>query len=163
EVTTLALALAVAYDRDEQLSSAFQTLDHMQSALTSSYAAQLQQSIGTLQFVPAIDQRYWQALFYESAGFLAEARAEWLNYAAGSVDPDADVARRNYEREMQNADNNALLASSQAINPRDQRRLLTAALRGYENASLARPDAPEPHFRAGLILRDFFVECSASL
>jgi hypothetical protein len=86
EATTLGLALAVAYDRDEQLSSAFQTLDHMQSALTSSYAAQLQQSIASVQFVPAIDQRYWQALFYESAGFLAEARAEWLNYAAGGAD-----------------------------------------------------------------------------
>jgi Tetratricopeptide repeat len=86
EVDTLALALAVAYDRDEQLSSAFQTLDHMQSSLNGSYPAQLQQSIGSIQFVPAIDQRYWQALFYESAGFLAEARAEWLNYAAGGAD-----------------------------------------------------------------------------
>ncbi len=86
EVTTLGLALAVAYDRDEQLSSAFQTLDHMQSALSGSYNAQLQQSIGSVQFMPAIDQRYWQALFYESAGFFAEARAEWLNYAAGGAD-----------------------------------------------------------------------------
>jgi tetratricopeptide (TPR) repeat protein len=86
EVTTLGLALAVAYDRDEQLSSAFQTLDHMQSALNVSYASQLQQSIGSVQFVPAIDQRYWQALFYESNGFLAEARAEWLNYAAGGAE-----------------------------------------------------------------------------
>ena len=86
DATTLGLALAVAYDRDEQLSSAFQTLDHMQSALTSSYAAQLQQSIASIQFVPAIDQRYWQALFYESVGYYAEARAEWLNYAAGGAD-----------------------------------------------------------------------------
>jgi tetratricopeptide (TPR) repeat protein len=86
DADTLGLALAVAYDRDEQLSSAFQILDHMQSALTTSYAAQLQTSIGSLQFVPAIDQRYWQALFYESNGLLAEARAEWLNYAAGGPD-----------------------------------------------------------------------------
>jgi len=92
----------------------------------------------------------------------AAARAEDY-WSAAASDPDAEVARRNYEREMQNADNNALLASSQAINPRDQRRLLLAALRGYENAILARPGAPEPHFRAGLILCDFFVECSASL
>ena len=53
----------------------------------------------------------------------------------------------------------ALLASSPAIGGRDQKRLLDAALRAYENASIARPDAPEPHFRAGLILRNFFVEC----
>jgi hypothetical protein len=86
DATTLGLALAVAYDRDEQLSSAFQIIDHMQSALTTSYASQLQQSISTLQFVPAIDQRYWQALFYESNGLYAEARAEWLNYAAGGPD-----------------------------------------------------------------------------
>ncbi|HTJ46771.1 MAG TPA: hypothetical protein VL463_31930, partial [Kofleriaceae bacterium] len=86
EATILGLALAVAYDREEQLSSAFQTIDHMQSALTSSYAPQLQQSIASIQFVPAIDQRYWQALFYESNGFYAEARAEWLNYAAGGAD-----------------------------------------------------------------------------
>jgi hypothetical protein len=86
DATTLGLALAVAYDRDEELSSAFQILDHMQSALTTSYASQLQQSISTLQFTPAIDQRYWQALFYESNGLYAEARAEWLNYAAGGAD-----------------------------------------------------------------------------
>ena len=86
DATTLGLALAVAYDRDEQLSSAFQIVDHMQSALSTNYATQLQQSIGTLQFVPAIDQRYWQALFYETAGMYAEARAEWLNYAAGGPD-----------------------------------------------------------------------------
>ena len=86
DATTLGLALAVAYDRDEQLSDAFQTIDHMQSALSSSYPQQLQQSIASIQFVPAIDQHYYQALFYETAGFYAEARAEWLNYAAGGPD-----------------------------------------------------------------------------
>ena len=82
EASTLVFALAVAYDQDEQLSKAYQTLDRLQNALSSGYAAQLQQSLARLELVPAIERHYWQGLLYESAGFDGEARAEWLDYAA---------------------------------------------------------------------------------
>jgi tetratricopeptide (TPR) repeat protein len=76
------LALAIAYDRDEQLSAAYHVVEEMQTALSSEYTRQLQQSIATIDFVPAIDRRYYQAFLYETGGYLTEARAEWLNYAA---------------------------------------------------------------------------------
>jgi tetratricopeptide (TPR) repeat protein len=82
EASTLVFALAVSYDQNEQLSKAYATLDHLQNALSSGYAAQLQQALARLDFVPAIDRHYWQGLLYETAGFYGEARAEWLNYAA---------------------------------------------------------------------------------
>jgi tetratricopeptide (TPR) repeat protein len=94
-----------------------------------------------------------------AAAVTAHAEDYW---SSAAEDPDTAIARRNYEREMQNGDNSTLLASSAAIGQRDQKRLLLNALRAYENASLARPAEAEPHYRAGLILRNFFVECAQS-
>jgi tetratricopeptide (TPR) repeat protein len=79
-------ALAVAYDRDEQLSEAFDVLDRMQSVMQSSFTAQMQMSIDSLHLVPAVEVHYFRALLYESSGFLDEARASWLIYAAGGDD-----------------------------------------------------------------------------
>jgi tetratricopeptide (TPR) repeat protein len=76
-------ALAVAYDRDEQLSEAFDVLDRMQSVMQGSFSQQMQLSIDALQLVPAIEVHYYRGLLYESTGFLDEARASWLIYAAG--------------------------------------------------------------------------------
>jgi len=93
EASTLVFALAVSYDQNEQLSKAYRTLDRLQNSLSSGYAAQLQQALGRLEFVPAIERHYWQGLLYETSGFYGEARAEWLNYAAaGPAAPYRDRA-----------------------------------------------------------------------
>jgi tetratricopeptide (TPR) repeat protein len=78
-----AFALAVAYDRDEQLSEAFEVLDRLQTALQGEFMKNLQVAIDGLQLVPAVDVHYYRALLYESSGYLDEARASWLVYAAG--------------------------------------------------------------------------------
>jgi tetratricopeptide (TPR) repeat protein len=75
------LTLAVAYDRDEQLSSEFTLLDSIQQQLTGSYPQYVQQGLLPMEFVPSYDQHYYYALFYESQGYLAEARTEWMHYA----------------------------------------------------------------------------------
>jgi len=83
DVTLVAFALAVAYDRDEQLTSAWHALDRLQSGLGGGYGGQVLTAMAALRLVPAVDVHYWQALLYESLGKLTEARAEWLHYAAG--------------------------------------------------------------------------------
>jgi tetratricopeptide (TPR) repeat protein len=78
-------------------------------------------------------------------------------------DDAAAMARKNYEKAMEEGDSLASLAISRATNNDEMKRQLELAIRAYENAELARPDAPEPHYRAGLILRNFFVECAPRL
>jgi len=73
--------LAVAFDRDEQISQAFDLLESTQNMLQQSYPNTTQQSLLQLTFVPAYDQHYFLGLFYESLGYLQEARTEWLLYA----------------------------------------------------------------------------------
>ena len=75
------LTLVVAYDRDEQISAAFQILDTMQNQLSTSYSQYTQMAMSTMQFVPAYDQHYYLGLVYESQGYFGEARNEWLLYA----------------------------------------------------------------------------------
>ncbi|MGE5186692.1 MAG: tetratricopeptide repeat protein [Acidobacteriota bacterium] len=83
EVTLVGFALAVQLDRDEQRGAAFDAIDHMQTQLTTSFAATVQNGIAMMRFAPAEDQHYYQALLYEVMGNYTEARAEWLLYAAG--------------------------------------------------------------------------------
>ena len=90
--------------------------------------------------------------------FASTARAEDF-WQRTDDDPQRAVARRNYEKAMEDGDSFAQLATSRATGGSDMKRLLLAAIKSYENASLARPDAAEPHYRAGLILHNFFVEC----
>lgn len=81
------LTLVVAYDRDEQISAAFQILDTMQNQLSTSYSQYMQWAVSTMTFVPAYDQHYYQALVYESQGYFGEARNEWLLYAQAEGAP----------------------------------------------------------------------------
>jgi tetratricopeptide (TPR) repeat protein len=83
DAAMVAFALAVAYDRDEQVSSAWTALDRLQGGLSGSFAGQIQAAMSGLRLTPAVDLHYWRALLYESLGDLGEARAEWLHYAAG--------------------------------------------------------------------------------
>lgn len=87
EAALVAFSLAVLYDRDEQRSNAFNTLDRMQGNLNSMYTTQLQQQLSKFEFVPAEDQHYYLGLFYESLGEYTEARASWLTYAASGESP----------------------------------------------------------------------------
>jgi len=89
----------------------------------------------------------------------APARAGGF-WSAATEDPKAEVARRNYEREMETGDEYASLAANQQSSSSDTRRLVARAVLAYENAALARPDAAEPHFRAGNVLQAFYGECS---
>jgi tetratricopeptide (TPR) repeat protein len=83
DAAMVAFALAVAYDRDEQLSSAWTALDRLQGGLSGSFAGQIQAAMAGLRLTPAVDVHYWQALLFESLGDLGEARTEWMHYAAG--------------------------------------------------------------------------------
>jgi tetratricopeptide (TPR) repeat protein len=76
-------ALAVAYDRDEQRSNAFEMLDLLINASQGSYGVVAYSALSRLSFTPAIDQHYYYALLYESLGYLSEARTEWQAYARG--------------------------------------------------------------------------------
>jgi tetratricopeptide (TPR) repeat protein len=86
----------------------------------------------------------------------ARADDTWTRPAESS---DTAIARRTYEREMQTGEEYLLLAAQPAVSGRDHSRLLERALLAFENASHARPDAPEPHFRIGQLIDDFFVGC----
>ena len=84
----LMLALAVAYDRDEQIGLAAETLEKLTSMLggTGAQLGTLPDGIGVI-YAPAIDQRYFAALLYEAAGHLPESRAEWMAYARAHPAP----------------------------------------------------------------------------
>jgi tetratricopeptide (TPR) repeat protein len=90
-VTLVSFALAVHYDRDEQPGAAFEILDRMQSALQQEFGPFVQRALADLRHAPAEEAYYYQALLYEALGNYAEARTEWLLYAAV---PDAMWRRR---------------------------------------------------------------------
>jgi hypothetical protein len=81
------MTLVVAYDRDEQISAAFQLLDSMGNQLSTSFWQYLQPAMTAMTFVPAYDQHYYLGLLYESQGYLGEARTEWLLYAQAQDAP----------------------------------------------------------------------------
>jgi tetratricopeptide (TPR) repeat protein len=81
-ITLVSFALAVHYDRDEQRGAAFEILDRMQAALQQELGQFVQRSFAELRFAPPEDEYYYQALLYEAIGAYAEARAEWILYAA---------------------------------------------------------------------------------
>ena len=82
EQTLVSFALAVQYDRDEQLGAAFDVIDHMQSTMQAQLGAQIQNALAVMRYAPAEDQHYYLGLLYEITGNYTEARAEWALYAA---------------------------------------------------------------------------------
>ena len=87
----------------------------------------------------------------------APARADDL-WSAVAVTAEQDRAQREYDRAMLDGDDAVTAAANTQI--RDVRqRLVDRAIIAYELAARARPDDPEPHFRAATVLRDFLVEC----
>ncbi|HUQ01889.1 MAG TPA: hypothetical protein VM261_05300 [Kofleriaceae bacterium] len=74
------LTLALLYDRDEQVSLAYDLVVRAQTALTSSYAERMEAGLSLAPPVPAAEIHYARAFMYETAGFTHEARAEWAAY-----------------------------------------------------------------------------------
>jgi len=81
DLQQLLMTLAVTYDRDEQISAAFQVLEGLQNNLQQGYQQYVQSALASMAFVPAHEQHYYLALLYESLSNLSEARTEWLIYA----------------------------------------------------------------------------------
>ena len=75
-------ALAVLYDRDEQRSAAFKTVDSLQANKTTGYGAAVQAELAHLRLANPEDIFYYRAFLYESLGEYTEARTEWSHFAA---------------------------------------------------------------------------------
>jgi tetratricopeptide (TPR) repeat protein len=82
EMQVVAFALAVMYDRDEQRTAAFETLDHLRAALQDQLGPMVQNALATLRYAPAEDEQYYLGLLYEATDSYAEARVEFALYAA---------------------------------------------------------------------------------
>ncbi len=74
------LALATLYDRDEQISRAFELVLSAQSALGPQFAERMEAGLAAVAPAPAPEIHYARAFMYETAGFLLEARVEWQSY-----------------------------------------------------------------------------------
>ncbi len=86
--TMLELALAVRYDRIEQRSAAFETIDRISVAMQGQELLQyLESALGAMRFAPAADQHYYLGMVYEVSGFGIEARTEFALYAATAGAP----------------------------------------------------------------------------
>lgn len=89
------MSLAVAYDRDEQLGRAQETLEQVKQVdptfnfLMNQYPVQGNQYPSQRYYVPwspPADRHYWMAMVYEAQDRLPEAASEWRAYAE-SVEP----------------------------------------------------------------------------
>jgi tetratricopeptide (TPR) repeat protein len=113
-------ALAVAYDRDEQISLAHDILSRIISAGQDQLMNVLHD--GNIPpnrnpLVPPIERHYFAALQYEALGFLPEARAEWQAYAA-----EADAPYRNRAEQHIDEVDRLLRVQRAAARPRPGRK-----------------------------------------
>lgn len=93
-------ALAVAYDRDEQLTLAHETLDKIVagSQVANLSGVMFDPNTRRIVFTPAIDRHYFAALQFEAMGHYAEARKEWRAYVrAGDEAKYRDRAEAHIE------------------------------------------------------------------
>ena len=90
-------ALAVAYDRDEQITRALETLESMRSMNTQPFTDVLlqQENSRPVVFVPPWERHYYAALQYELLGYLAEAKSEWQAYIRVDEAPYRERARQH--------------------------------------------------------------------
>jgi len=86
------------------------------------------------------------------------ARSDDL-WTRATLPSEAEGARHLYEENMRLGDEYAIVAASDSTRAADRRRLALRAVLAFENAARALPDAAEPHFRAGLTLATFFIDC----
>ncbi|HEU5058488.1 MAG TPA: hypothetical protein VFU21_18275 [Kofleriaceae bacterium] len=90
-------ALAVAYDRDEQITRALETLESMRAMSSPAFVDVLlqQENRRPVVFVPPWERHYYAALQYELLGFLPEARSEWQAYIRCDGAPYRERARQH--------------------------------------------------------------------
>ncbi len=90
-------ALAVAYDRDEQITRALETLESMRAMTSPPFSDALVQHENRrpVVFVPAWERHYYAALQCELLGFLPEARSEWQAYIRVDEAPYRERARQH--------------------------------------------------------------------
>lgn len=90
-------ALAVAYDRDEQITRALETLESMRAMNTPPFSDVLlqQENRRPVVFVPPWERHYYAALQYELLGYLSEARSEWQAYIRCDEAPYRERARQH--------------------------------------------------------------------
>ena len=90
-------ALAVAYDRDEQITRALETLESMRAMSNPAFIDVLVQPENRrpVVFVPPWERHYYAALQYELLGYLPEARSEWQAYIQVEEAPYRDRARQH--------------------------------------------------------------------
>lgn len=90
-------ALAVAYDRDEQITRALETLESLRAMNTTPFADVLLQPERGRQvvFVPPWERHYYAALQFELLGYLPEARSEWQAYVRCDDAPYRERARQH--------------------------------------------------------------------
>ncbi len=74
------LALATLYDRDDQISRAFDLVMTAQHVLGPQFAERMEAGLASVPPVPAPEIHYARGFLYETAGFLLEARTEWQGY-----------------------------------------------------------------------------------
>lgn len=79
-------------------------------------------------------------------------------WSGAAVTEEQDRARREYDRAMLDGDDAVANAVTADI-PSVRERLVSRAVVSYELAARARPDAPEPHFRAASVIRAFYEDC----
>jgi hypothetical protein len=85
-------ALAVAYDRDEQITLAHEVLTRIVSQGNGNDQLMNVLHDGTIPpnrnpLIPPVERHYFAALQYEALGYLPEARAEWRAYASSDDAP----------------------------------------------------------------------------
>ena len=88
--------LAVAYDRDEQITLAHQTLEQIARLSPDALSQVLIDQHGNrLEVLPGWERHYLAALQFEVLGQLVEARAEWLAYLRWDEAPYRARARQH--------------------------------------------------------------------
>jgi len=75
------------------------------------------------------------------------------------ADEAVEASPDDYQLALDEGDEAAMLAASESASPATIKKLVNLAARAYERAAKARPDAAEPHWRAGAVLFGFFVDC----
>jgi tetratricopeptide (TPR) repeat protein len=73
--------------------------------------------------------------------------------------PEREVAEREYEKQMLEGDTQLDYAVAEEQVASRRKKFLEAAIRAYELAANARPESPEPHFRAAAAIHAFYIEC----
>jgi len=96
------------------------------------------------------------ALADDGARRVRDPEDTWKSLAR---DPEDEIAQRAYDQAMFDGDTHLDLAVAATMRASREKEL-KLAIESYEAATRARPDAPEPHFRAAAAILRFYLECN---